>query len=76
MPVLVTGEQVADEGVRLTHTLGDGLILSNPIGDRSGQVVAERHDAQLPALAVDQELGAGRPAGQVAAMHARYPGAA
>lgn len=63
MPVLVAREQPADRGIR-----------SNPIGDRRGQVVADRHRTQLAALAVNQKRRAGRSAREVAAMDARYLG--
>ncbi|MGV0603946.1 hypothetical protein [Mycolicibacterium sp. XJ1904] len=59
MPVFVAREYVAVGAV---------------YGDRRGQVVADRNGAPLGTFAVDQERGAGGPAGQVAAMHARYVG--
>jgi hypothetical protein len=70
------GHELADVLRCQVPVLGAGEHPPVGAGDRRGEVVADRHGAQLAALAVDQERGAGRPAGEVAAMHARYLGSA
>lgn len=77
MTVLVAGKQPAVSLFTLNRQKTVGSLLTRMVDksltrpfrrrskkvDRRGQVVTDRHDAQLAAFAVNQKRGAGRPVG-------------